>query len=165
MKQPDERDIRQPHTNIVRILGQPASQRIYWDHELPGFGLRVRASGRKYYVAQVRANGRRHRLTIGSQALAPDTARKEAIAFISEARNGDGVVREREGSLKEATIAELGKRFLYEHVETHCKPSTGREYSRLVKSFVIPNLGKRRVSEIRPSDIAALHRKMRETRY
>ncbi len=158
------RRVRLTKRFVDRVEGDGA-ERIYWDHDLPGFGLRVRASGRKYYVAQVRANGRQHRLTIGSQALAPDTARKEAIAFISQARNSGGVVRERKRRLKDATIAELGKRFLDEHVKTHCKPSTGREYSRLVKSFVIPNLGKRRVSEIRRSDIAALHHKMRETRY
>ena len=150
---------------FVDRIESDGAERIYWDHELPGFGLRVRASGRKYYIAQVRAGGRQHRLTIGSNALAPDAARKEAIAFISQLRNDGGVARKNEETREEATIKELGERFLAEHVKMHCKPTTEREYSRLVRSFVIPNLGKRRVPDIRRSDIAALHHKMRDTRY
>ena len=38
---------------------------FYWDADLPGFGLRVRESGRKYYVAQFRAGGRLRRMTLG----------------------------------------------------------------------------------------------------
>ena len=84
---------------------------------------------------------------------------------MSQARRGADPASEREPVSEDASMKELGQRFLSEHVQAHCKPSTGREYSRLVKSFVIPNLGKRRVSEIRRSDIAALHHKMRDTRY
>ena len=36
---------------VDRITGD-GSDRFYWDDDLPGFGLRVRASGRKYYVVQ-----------------------------------------------------------------------------------------------------------------
>ena len=33
---------------VDRITGD-GSDKFYWDDDLPGFGLRVRASGRKYY--------------------------------------------------------------------------------------------------------------------
>ena len=49
---------------VDRITGD-GSDRFYWDDDLPGFGLRVRASGRKYYVVQFRANGRLRRMTLG----------------------------------------------------------------------------------------------------
>lgn len=150
---------------FVDRIESDGAERIYWDHELPGFGLRVRASGRKYFIAQVRAGGRQHRLTIGSHTVAPDAARQEAMAFILQLRNGGGVARKNEAAREEATISELGERFLDEHVKMHCKRTTRREYGRLVKSFVIPNLGKRRVPDIRRSDIAALHHKMRDTQY
>lgn len=150
---------------FVDRIESDGSERIYWDHELPGFGLRVRASGRKYYIAQVRAGGRQRRLTIGSHVLAPDAARKEAMGFISKLRNGGGDVRKNEETREETTIKELSERFLNEHVKLHCKPATQREYGRIVRSFVVPNLGKRRVPEVRRSDITGLHHKLRDTRY
>ena len=54
-------------------IGSDGSERFYWDRELPGFGLRVRASGRKFFVAQFRANGRLRRMTLGPvTAITPE---------------------------------------------------------------------------------------------
>ena len=150
---------------VDRIKGD-GSERFYWDHELRGFGLRVRASGRMYYVAQFRAHGRLRRVTLGPHGvITADVARQNAIELMSQARNGKEPTSEREPGSEDASMKELSDRFLNEYVKSHCKPSTGREYARLVKSFVVPNLGKRRVPEIRRSDIAALHHKLRDTRY
>ena len=49
----------------VDKITSDGSDRFYWDDDLPGFGLRVRASGRKYYLVQFRANGRLRRMTLG----------------------------------------------------------------------------------------------------
>ena len=36
-----------------------------WDSELPGFGVRVRSSGERYYLLKFRSHGRQRWFTIG----------------------------------------------------------------------------------------------------
>ena len=41
--------------DALMVTGKDA---VFWDRDLPGFGVRVYASGRKVFVVQFRANGR-----------------------------------------------------------------------------------------------------------
>ncbi len=139
---------------------------MVWDTRIAGFGLRVRASGRKYYVVQFRANGRLRRMTLGRHgAVTPETARRRAMALISDAKGGKDPAALRDKGRMAATMKVLGKRFLEEYVPVHCKPSTAYEYQRSVKFFIDPRIGTRKVTEIQRSDIAELHHGMRETPY
>ncbi|MXX17193.1 MAG: DUF4102 domain-containing protein, partial [Gammaproteobacteria bacterium] len=38
---------------------------VFWDRDIPGFGVRVYPSGAKVYVIQTRASGKSHRVPIG----------------------------------------------------------------------------------------------------
>ena len=151
---------------MVDQLQGDGADRFYWDADLPGFGVRVRSSGRKYYVAQFRANGRLRRMTLGRHGAVPtETARRRAMAAISEAKGGGDPAAVRDAGRKAATMKALGRRFLEEYVPVHCKPSTAYEYRRSVKFFIDPRIGSRKVPDIRRSDIAELHHALRETPY
>ena len=139
---------------------------FYWDADLPGFGVRVRGSGRKYYVVQYRADGRVRRLTLGRHgAIATETARRRAMAAISEAKGGGDPAAARDERRKAVTMKQLGERFMEEYVPNHCKPSTAYEYGRSVKFFIDPRIGRRKVRDIKRSDIAEIHHELRETPY
>lgn len=141
-------------------------ERFYWDSELPGFGLRIRASGRKYFIVQFRAKGRERRITIGQYgAVTADAARRRAIAHIAEARNGADPAAERDAARSRVTMGALADRFLEEHVANHCKASTARDYRRSIGLYIAPRFAKRNVTDIERRDIAALHHDMRATPY
>ena len=150
----------------VDQLQGDGAEKFYWDDDLPGFGVRIRSSGRKYYVAQFRADGRMRRITLGRHGGVPtETARRRAMAAISEAKGGGDPAAARDARRKAPTMKQLGKRFLEDYVPDHCKPSTAYEYGRSVKLFIEPRIGKRKVSDIKRSDIAELHHALRETPY
>ena len=151
---------------MVDQIKVDGADKFYWDADLPGFGVRVRGSGRKYYVVQYRADGRVRRITLGRHgAVSAETARRRAMAAISEAKGGGDPAAARDERRKAVTMKQLGKRFLEEYVPNHCKPSTAYEYSRSVKFFIDPRIGRRKVRDIKRSDIAELHHELRETPY
>ena len=151
---------------VIDSIECDGTDRFYWDRELPGFGMRVRASGRKYFVTQFRASGRLRRMTLGPvTAMTPEIARKRAMALLSEAKAGGDPAMQRDTDRKAATVKLLGQRFLNEYVPDHCKESTAYEYRRSVELFIDPRIGSRKVTEVQRKDIAELHHAMRKTPY
>lgn len=64
---------------------------VIWDDDLPGFGLRVFASGKRSYVIQYRNNGSSRRFTIGLHGIwTPETARREAKAQLGRVAQWSG---------------------------------------------------------------------------
>ena len=61
-----------------------------WDDDLPGFGVRIFASGKRSYLVQYRALGRTRRFTIGLHGVwTPELARKEAKVLLGRIAQGD----------------------------------------------------------------------------
>ena len=75
---------RQYHTLTKRTvdrLSVNGKDAVFWDDELPGFGVRVYPSGKKIFVVQTRAFGRSKRISLGTHGdphFSVDHARKKA---------------------------------------------------------------------------------------
>ena len=147
----------------VDALEPHERERVVWDDDIKGFGVRVHPSGRKVFIVKTRFQGRAIKMTIGPHgAVSAHYARKRAAEIITEARAGkDPKIRKANAP----TMRALGKRFLEEYVPLHCRPSTATEYRRSVELFINPRIGKLRVPDVQRSDVAALHHDLRETPY
>lgn len=145
----------------------PGEQEYFiWDEELKGFGLRVYPSGRKMYLAQFRAGGRVRRVNVGLHgAITAEDARTEAMKHLSVVRLGGDPAAERDRRKASPTMKEFGKRFLEEHVASHCKPTTQAEYKRSVELFINPKIGSHRIIDVTRGDIVELHQSMKATPY
>jgi integrase len=87
---------------------------IEWDDELPGFGVRVRESGAKYFVAQYRIGKKQGRQTLGNVAKfnTIDAARKAARTILELAEGGKNprtVREEAEHKIAQAITPLIGK--------------------------------------------------------
>ena len=134
-------------TRTVEALGVREAT-LFRDRALAGFGVVVEPSGRKTYVMEVGAAGRR--VALGRHgAVSAEAARRRAQALLAPAP-------------EEAppTVAEAAGRWLREHVEVRCKPATVAQYRMVVRRHVLPALGGVAVDALARRDVAALQHRL-----
>jgi len=153
-------------TRIVEALPVPDRDTVFWDRELPGFGVRLHPSGSKVYIVHKRFNGKSRRVTIGSHEVwSLDAARREAGSIIASLKAGQRPNRPGTDAPAVAgpTIAALAERYMTEHVALRCKPTTERSCRNILDRYLLPQFGTLRFGEITPDRVADLHYKLRAT--
>ena len=138
---------------------------VFWDRELPGFGIRVYATGGKVYVAQTRAGGRSRRVTIGRHGIiTPEEARRRAALAISRLKSGQSARVDAADTAGEGpTVAAVAKRYLAEHVDVRLKPNTAKNVRTDLKKHILPAFGKLSVASLDRERIAELHASLYRT--
>jgi hypothetical protein len=65
------------------------SEAIYFDEALPGFGIRIRAGGKRTWTVQYRVGTKQRRVTLGTvEVLDPDKARLAARETLAKVQLG-----------------------------------------------------------------------------
>ena len=97
---------------------------VFWDRDLPGFGIRVYASGTKMYVVQSRTKGKSVRVTVGRHGvISADEARRRAARIVNRIKAGEDPVPEPLPARLAGgpTVAGLAARYMEKHVAVRCK--------------------------------------------
>ena len=153
-------------TRFVEAL--PASDReiVVWDRELPGFGLRVSSLGVEgLHGAQAvgrEVPARHHRpprgLVPGCRAARGRGNHREP----QERRNAGTRPGRRTAPPAVRRSRRLAEQYMAEHVAVRCKPTTARSCRHIFDKYLLPQFGRKRLGEIRPEQVAALHYRLRE---
>jgi integrase len=143
----------------VEALRVATKDYIALDTDLPGFGVRVMPSGKRFFLVQYRRHGRTRRVMIGQFGIVTaELARREATIKLGSVRGADGdPAAMRDADRQSTTMKELGQRFLNQYVPVRCKPSTQAEYRRSVELFLDPFFAKQRVRSVTTADVAEFH--------
>jgi integrase len=148
---------------VVRQLPPPATgNRITYDSDVPGFGCRVTAQGARSFVLNYRrkADGVERRYTIGSwPAWKTATAREEAKRLRRAVDGGADPVGEAQAMREAPTVNDLAERFLAEHVARR-RPSTDLAYRIVLRKYIQPEIGRKKVAAVEFEDIERLHAKV-----
>jgi integrase len=157
-----------PTTNLtaaaVERLKPPSSGQIeYYDRRLPSFGLRLSYHGTKSWFVMTRLDGKLIRVTLGRHpALSLAQAREEARRTMTLAATGQdprhvrSAAKQKRQEERRNTFASCADEFLVKHVERRLRPSTQREYRRILKGSdtrvwrdrPITQIGKRDVLDV-----------------
>jgi len=131
-----------------------------------GFGVRVMPSGARTYQVQYRKGGRTRRSSIGRHGVVTaDQARSRARELLGLVAMGRNPVEELAQDRRQPTVFMLCDRFMAEHVDEHCKPSTQRNYRQIIDHFIKPVLGPMKVNAVERKDAADLHHRLGDRRY
>jgi integrase len=148
---------------IIRALRAPAKgNRVTYDSEVHGFGVRITAADAVAFVLnyRVKATGLERRYTIGSYPdWAVPAAREKAKELKRHVDNGGDPVGEHNAVRDAPTVADACERFLAEYVEKK-RPATRAEYASMVRGTVLPALGRKKLTAVEYSDIEKLHREV-----
>ena len=147
-------------SSVKKLPAPEKGYQIYWDDELPCFGVRVTAKGAKSYVMQRRIKGKSQRLTIcKSHEMAPDGARDEALKLIVEIIKGnDPVADKRRIKLKGLTVEDGLKDYL---AARNLKPRT-RSDMRIVLERYLKSWMNKPLLSITPDMVVKKHKEIGE---
>ncbi|MGG7564902.1 tyrosine-type recombinase/integrase [Rhodovulum sp. DZ06] len=151
---------RQKLTNRFVNGLKPTGKRIdYSDTELPGFQLRLEASGAKVYryiYREGKGRGAQRRVEkLGLALELPvDKARQLAMEIAARVRAGESPAKERAKRKAELTVAELWPEFLQGHLRAKGRaPRTIEEYQRDFDNRIRPAFGDVKLSDLSRADV------------
>ncbi len=148
----------------IRDLPPPGkANKIYYDDQVHGFGIRVTAGGAKSFVLNYRTqSGRERRITIGGFGdWAVEAARKEARRLRQIVDQGGDPLGDIEALRAAPTMSELCDRFIAEHVSRK-RAGTQVDYKSIIEKHVRPFFfGKHtKAADVSFQDVDRLHRKI-----
>jgi integrase len=151
----------------IRTLALPhgVQDKTFFDGDLPGFGLRVRATGVKTWLVQYAVAGKTRRITLGSlDVLTAGAAREKAKDLMAQVRLGGDPAREKAAAREKAkeTFGSILPRFL-ERQSARLKPRSYQETERHLLAHAKPLHG-RPIEAVDRRSIAALLAKLAENR-
>jgi len=151
----------------VDSLDVPGSGATVWyDEKLAGFGVRVMASGRRFYFVRYRNKHHRSRwFTIGEHGkVTADAARSKAQRILQTvAVDGTDPSGEREAFRAAPTVNDLLDRYVAEHLEKRNRPTTIASFKSIVDRDIRPELGHLPVAAVTRQDVHRLHAARGET--
>lgn len=154
--------IKLTKTTVEKLPHSEKGKQVdYFDSELDGFGIRVSATGKKYFVRRL-IGIKRVRVMIGSHPIkTAEEARSEAIKYLGTIESGiDPNKQKREkAKLEEKSKLTLTvKELISEYIEKHAEPSkrSWKEDKRILNKDALAAWGNRKAEDIKKRDIVLL---------
>jgi integrase len=165
---------RLTETFAKRVEVPSRGNRIHYDGEISGFGLRVTPGGAKSFILNYRFNSQERRYTIGPfPEFSVETARAKAFELRQSISNGVDPFTLRETKHREAaesearlrTLRDLATEYMERHAMVHKRPTSVRDDKAMLEGVILPQLGRIRAAHVSRRDVSSLHTSLQATPY
>ena len=120
--------MRLTRPGVSRLVLPPGkTEQIVFDESLPGFGIRIRAGGKRTWIAQYRVGRQQRRATIGSvETVDLEDARKRAKEILAKVQlGGDPQTEKAETRARTAlTLGSVAAAYLERYAKDRLRPKT-----------------------------------------
>ena len=149
---------------IKRLPAPATGNKVYFDSEIRGFGIRVTAAGARSFILNYRnRSGRERRFTIGSFPDWRCTAARGEAKRLKAAKLGQmGPIRSKAYRRPAASLPskDMVERYIEEHLPKK-RPNSQADDRSIINQWIKANgLRHAKVAEVTADDIDALHRKI-----
>lgn len=137
-------------------------QKIYYDTDLPGFGIRVTKAGTKSFILNYHINKRERRFTIGkSPAWSAAAAREKAKELRRLVDQGFDPLEERNERREAPTVADLWAEYEKAHLPK-LSPRSQIDQRGMWANSILPELATVAVRDLSSRQVDRLHAKISE---
>jgi integrase len=152
---------------VVKNLTPPnTGNRINYDSQIPGFGVRITAAGAISFILNYWIHGRERRISIGRwPSWTVVAARNRALDLRREISDGADPLEERQQKRTQPTVSDLCSQYLDGYAATHKRPHSIRDDKQMIDSTILPKFGQLRVEAVSRQGIEKLHASLKETPY
>lgn len=142
---------------IVESAETSTGDRLLWDADVTGFGVRIRPSDRRGYFLQYRFAGRSRRYQIGvhGSPWTVETARDRARILMGRIAGGEDPQEAKAGARKDLTVAQLCDLYIAEGLATRKATSIASARS-AIENHIKPFLGTKRANLVNRQDVDQL---------
>lgn len=156
--------------SAVNAAEKAEKRYVLHDTAIVGFRLYVLPSGRKTFHYRYRVGGGRgasiREPKIGdAKSMKADAARAIAREWQADVAKGGDPAGERQAKRDAPRMEELFGRYLSDHSRAHKKASSVAEDERLIRDYLQPAFGRRKVAEVLRADVDAFHTGLSEKPY
>ncbi len=151
---------------IANLRPPARGNRILYDLEIAGFGVRVTSAGAISFILNYRIHGRERRYTIGRHPeLTATAARERAMQLRVGIMDGYDPLEARQQDRLEPTVNDLAMEYLERHAVPHKRASSVRIDRQIINNVIRPALGSLRVQAVGKRDLETLHTSFKATPY
>ena len=144
--------------NIAALEAPPTGRQYVYDDTVPSLAVCLSSTGNRTFYCIRKIRGRPERIRLGTVAeLGVERARNLAREIVGSCATGANPAEERRVRRRTPTLDDAFAYWLESHAKLHRKDwaTCEKRYARQIA----PALGHRRLSDIKPTDVAAWHGK------